>query len=374
MPKPASVQAIIDSYNPELALAQAATPPAAWYTDPRIAVLERHTVFGHSWQFVGRAAQVREPGQFVTGEIAGEPYLIVRGGDRVLRGFFNVCRHHAAAVLTEAEGQTEQLRCPYHGWTYALSGELVHAPQFAGVKDFACSAQGLVPIAVGEFNGWLFARLSAGDLTLGDFLGRAVMDQLGSLGVEKFHWLERRRYLLQCNWKVFVDNYLDGGYHVPHLHAGLNSVLTPGKYTIETGARYCLQSSPMVQGGAPSATSAVRKGEQAFYYWIYPNFMINCYAEVMDTHLVLPLGVDRCEVIFDFYFADLSASAMPANRASMAVSEQIQNEDAAICESVQRGLGSRSYNTGRLSVQREAGEHLFHKLLYADLRAGLTDK
>ena len=145
MPKPASVQAIIDSYDPELVLAQAATPPAAWYTDPRIAALERQTVFGHSWQFVGRAAQVQEPGQFVTGEIAGEPYLIVRGADRVLRGFFNVCRHHAAAVLTEAEGQTEQLRCPYHGWTYALSGELVHVPQFAGVKDFACSAQGLVP-------------------------------------------------------------------------------------------------------------------------------------------------------------------------------------------------------------------------------------
>jgi choline monooxygenase len=317
---------------------------------------------------------VREPGQFVTGEIAGEPYLIVRGADRVLRAFFNVCRHHAAAVVTEAEGQTEQLRCPYHGWTYALSGELVQVPQFAGVKDFTCSAQGLVPIVIEEFNGWLFARLSPGNLTLGDFLGRTVMDQLGSLGVEKFHWLERRRYLLQCNWKVFVDNYLDGGYHVPHLHAGLNSVLTPGKYSIDVAARYCLQSSPMVPGGAPTATSAVRKGEQAFYYWLYPNFMINCYAGVMDTHLVLPLGVDRCEVIFDFYFADLSASAMPANRASMAVSEQIQNEDAAICASVQRGLGSRSYSMGRLSVQREAGEHLFHKLLHGDLRAGLTDK
>ena len=184
-------------------------------------------------------AQVSEPGQFVTGEIAGEPLLIVRGADRGLRGFFNVCRHRAAAVVTGAEGHAEQLSCPYHGWTYSLSGELLHAPQFAGVKDFACAAHGLVPIEVGEFNGWLCARLSPGELALGDFLGSALTDRLGNLGVEKLHWLERRSYLLRCNWKVFVDNYLDGGYHVPHLHAGLNSVLAPGQYAIETGARYC---------------------------------------------------------------------------------------------------------------------------------------
>ena len=122
---------------------------------------------------------------------------------------------------------------------------------------------------------------------------------------------------------------------------------------------------------AVAKTAEVRKGERAFYYWIYPNLMINLYEGVMDTNLVVPRGVDRTEVIFDYYFADVSKQARKRNLTSIAVSEQIQAEDVAICESVQRGLNSRSYATGRLSVRREAGEHLFHRLLHSDLKAGL---
>jgi choline monooxygenase len=184
-------------------------------------------------------------------------------------------------------------------------------------------------------------------------------------------WFERRHYTLNCNWKVFVDNYLDGGYHVPHIHGGLNSVLDHGNYTIETGERHCLQSSPIV-ASKDAATAEVRKGKRALYYWIYPNFMINIYDGVMDTNLVTPRAVDKTEVVFDYYFSDVSAKARKRNLASIAVSEQIQSEDVAICESVQRGLASRAYTTGRLSVRREAGEHLFHKLLYADLKSSLT--
>lgn len=113
------------------------------------------------------------------------------------------------------------------------------------------------------------------------------------------------------------------------------------------------------------------KGEQARYYWIYPNFMMNWYEGVMDTNLVCPRGVDRTDVIFDFYFADISEESRAHNRASIAVCQRIQDEDIAICKSVQRGLGSRAYSAGRLSVRREAGEHLFHRLLYSDLKAGL---
>jgi choline monooxygenase len=87
---------------------------------------------------------------------------------------------------------------------------------------------------------------------------------------------------------------------------------------------------------------------------------------------VIPRGVDRTEVIFDYYFAEISPGAQEKNLASIALSERIQSQDAVICESVQRGLNSRSYSAGRLSVRREAGEHLFHKLLYADLKKGLA--
>src|SRR5262249_39129313 len=114
-----------------------------------------------------------------------------------------------------------------------------------------------------------------------------------------------------------------------------------------------------------------RKGQRALYYWIYPNLMINWYEGVMDTNLVCPISVDRTEVIFDFYFADLSEQARERNLASIEVAERIQNEDIAICKSVQKGLSSRAYQAGRLSVRREAGEHLFHRLLYADLKSAL---
>jgi choline monooxygenase len=193
------------------------------------------------------------------------------------------------------------------------------------------------------------------------------------LNLERFSWFERRAYFLNCNWKIFVDNYLDGGYHVPHMHGGLNSVLDYSQYTIETGERFCLQSSPILPGTGDDQTGAVRKVSRANYFWIYPNLMINIYDEVMDTNLVIPRGIDKTEVVFDYYFTDVSASAREKNLASIAVSEQIQSEDVAICESVQRGLNSHAYDTGRLSVRREAGEHLFHRLLHAYLIAGVPD-
>jgi len=362
----------IATYDPHFPLAQASTPPSSWYTDPRFLEAEQRTVFSRSWQLAGRANQVRSPGQFLTSDITGEPILVVRDNEGVLRGFFNVCRHHAAAVLTRCEGKVENLRCPYHGWTYNLTGALIHTPEFAGVADFDRSANGLVPLQVTERQGWVFAKLESDGLSLPAFLGKDLLERLEPLDLERLHWFERRSYLLNCNWKVFVDNYLDGGYHVPHIHGGLGTVLDHSKYKIETGERFCLQSSPIVAGKGDAQTAAVRTGAQALYFWIYPNFMINVYQAVMDTNLVIPRSVDKTEVIFDYYFADVSESARERNLASIAVSEQIQAEDVSICESVQRGLSSRSYNTGRLSVRRETGEHLFHRLLHADLTAGFS--
>jgi choline monooxygenase len=370
----ASVIEIIESYNPNAPLAEASTPPASWYVDARIAELERRTVFARSWQLVGHADQLREPGQYLTCELAGEPIVVVRGNDGVVRGFYNVCRHHAAAVLTEREGKAENLRCPYHGWTYNLMGHLIVAPEFGRVRNFEPAVNGLVSVETTVWESWVFVKLEPDGPSLENFLEADLIGRIRHLEMAKLHWMERRHYTLNCNWKVFIDNYLDGGYHVPHIHRGLNSVLAPAKYQIETGERFCLQSSPVVSDQGEPQTAAVRKGDRALYYWIYPKFMINWYEGVMDTNLVYPRGADRTEVIFDFYFADISESARERNLVSIAVSERIQAEDVAICESVQRGLASRAYTAGRLSVRREAGEHLFHRLLYADLNAGLSNE
>jgi len=368
-----SLEQLIGRYRADAPLANASTIPAGWYVDPRVLALEQQTVFRRAWQVAGRLDDVRAPGDYLTCELpGGEPIVVVRGADQALRAFYNVCRHHAAAVVAETHGSATQFRCPYHGWTYGLDGSLKGTPDFAEVCDFDRSANGLVPIECDVAEQWVFVRLERAGIELPAFLGPALTNHLADRDLASLHWMERRHYTLDCNWKVFVDNYLDGGYHVPHVHRGLDSVLSSREYTIETGERFCLQWSPLVSEGADARTGAVRQGERAFYYWIYPNLMINCYGRAMDTNLVIPRGVDKTEVIFDFYFTDVSESAGTDNRASIDVSHEIQDEDVAICVSVQRGLTSRAYDTGRLSVRREGGEHLFHRLLHRDLVAGLT--
>jgi choline monooxygenase len=367
---PISVPEILASYNDAAPLAEASTIPAPWYVDARIAELENSAVFGKTWQMVWRVDQVEKAGQFVSASVAGEPIVVVRGSDDVLRAFYNVCRHHAAAVVTEPCGQASILRCPYHGWNYGLDGSLKGMPEFDGVKNFEREKNGLVPIKVAAWEKFIFVNLDSQTQPLREFLG-GVVKRIAPLGINKLHYFDSRAYEIACNWKVFVDNYLDGGYHVPHLHKGLSSVLDYKQYTIENEDRYCLQSSPMVASNEDAATGATRKGDRAWYFWQYPNLMINCYEGYMDTNLVLPVDVDHCRVIFDFCFADVSESARAYNEESVAVGARVQEEDLGICEAVQRGLKSRVYGAGRLSARREAGEHLFHRLLAADLKAGM---
>jgi choline monooxygenase len=224
-------------------------------------------------------------------------------------------------------------------------------------------------VRVKTWEEFVFVNLDPKAVPLADFLGRLV-ERVAPLNVGALHFFERRAYSLKCNWKVFVDNYLDGGYHVPHLHKALSSVLDYKQYTIENEDRYCLQSSPMVASSHDAATAATRTGDRAWYFWQYPNLMINCYEGYMDTNLTLPIDADHCRVIFDFYFADISEARRSHNQQSVAVGARVQEEDLGICESVQRGLKSRAYGAGRLSVRREAGEHLFHRLLAADLKSG----
>jgi choline monooxygenase len=367
-----TVREIINLYNPADPLEKASTIPAPWYRDPRLEKLERVGVFSATWQAVGRVDQVSEKGHFFTADVAGEPVVVVRGEDDLLRAFYNVCRHHAAAVVTETQGCAKQFRCPYHGWTYSTDGALKGVVEFDGVCNFDRSKNGLVPIRVDTWENFVFVNLDGRAVPLRTFLG-TVTNLVSPLDLSnKLHFFDRRVYTLNCNWKVYVDNYLDGGYHVPHAHKGLSSVIEYTQYTIENFERACLQSSPLSSDANSAPSVAATRQGRAFYLWIYPNFMINAYAGVMDTNLVLPLAVDRCAVIFDYYFSDISASAEALNRQSIAVSEKVQDQDMAICEAVQRGLHSRAYFAGRLSVRREAGEHLFHRLLHADLMAALA--
>lgn len=367
------VQAILESYNASAPLAEASTIPGPWYTDPRVAELERQAVFGRTWQAAGRLDQVASPGRYFTAEVAGEPVLVARGADGVLRAFYNVCRHHATAVAWEAAGEATSFRCPYHGWTYGLDGALKGMTEFEGVCNFDRAANGLVPVRVEAWEQCVFVNLDPQAESLAESLGGLVA-RVKPLRFATLKFVERRVYSLKCNWKVYVDNYLDGGYHVPHMHKGLNSVLEYTHYTIENDGHTCIQSSPVrISDESDPSARATRGGDRAHYFWQYPNFMLNWYEGYLDTNFVLPGGLEgtnsvgACTVIFDFYFGDASDARRDYIRESIGVSDRVQQEDTAICESVQRGLKSRAYGAGRLSVRREAGEHLFHRLLAADL-------
>src|SRR5258707_15254702 len=367
-----SLSSLLNLYNPNDPLEKAWTIPSPWYFDPGIARLEQESVFANTWQVAGRLDQVAKKGDFFTTDLGGEPIVVARGDDGTLRAFYNVCRHHAAAVVTEAQGCGKQFRCPYHGWTYGNDGALKGMVEFEGVCDFDRAKNGLVPVAVDTWENFVFVNLDGAAGSLTDSLG-SVPELVAPLRLtENLKIFDRRIYTLNCNWKVYVDNYLDGGYHVPHAHKGLSSVIEYTSYTIENFERACLQSSPLSSSAKSEKGVAASRQGRAFYLWLYPNFMINAYEGVMDTNLVLPLAVDKCSVVFDYYFADISAAAVERHSESIRVSEVVQDEDMAICEAVQKGLASRAYLAGRLSVRREAGEHLFHRLLHADLTRGIA--
>jgi choline monooxygenase len=362
-----SLKVKLQAFDDSRPLSRARTIPSAWYFDQEIYDLERRAVFGSTWQYAARADQVRESGSFVTIDIAGEPILVVRGDDGVLRAFHNVCRHRAAQVINQPEGKVTKLRCRYHGWTYDLAGRLRGVPEFDGVEEFCRDEQGLSPVAVDTCGPFVFVHQGTPKQSLAEYLA-PFPERTRDLGLDKLHFAGRKTYELGCNWKVFVDNYQDGGYHVNTVHPGLAGALDYSQYRTENFPLGSVQSSPIKPSDDPTV-GQVRTG-YAYYWWLFPNLMINLYQGVMDTNLVLPLGPDRCRVFFDFYFADIStAEAKKFIEGSIAVAHQVQLEDMEVCDEVQRGLKSRSYDTGRFSVKRETGGYHFHQLLARHLRS-----
>ncbi|HXI04367.1 MAG TPA: aromatic ring-hydroxylating dioxygenase subunit alpha [Candidatus Saccharimonadales bacterium] len=363
----------IARFDPSVPLDEASTPPSAWYTDPGVYALERSRVFGRSWLAAAREDQLRSPGDWVADETAGERYLVSRDATGSLHAFVNVCRHRASAVA-QGCGRAERLVCPYHGWTYALDGRLLGAPDLGAVKGFERERSGLLPLSSAAWGPFVFVSRSPRPRPLQEELA-PLASRLESSGYASLRFAARRTYELACNWKVFVDNYLDGGYHVPLLHRGLAAQLDLSSYRTEIFERFSIQSSagsaPDARPASPGAGTdfAERIGGGAIYAWIYPSFMINRYGPMMDTNWVVPLAPDRTRVHMDYYFEETEGErAREFIERSLAASDVVQREDIGICESVQQGLASSSFESGRYSVKRQAGEHHFHRLLAADLR------
>jgi choline monooxygenase len=353
--------------DPEIA--RAWTLPASLYTSPEIFTAEREKIFSRTWQVVGHASQVANPGDFFTTELLGEPLVFVRGLDARLRGFYNVCRHRAGPPA-EGCGSRKLFRCGYHGWTYALDGSLLSATEIEGVEGFRAEDFALRPVRTEEWFNLVFVNLDPDAPPLSEALGD-LPKQAERSPFAEMKLFEQRTYDMKCNWKTYVDNYLEG-YHLPSVHPSLNRELDYNAYVVEPYAKHVRQFSPI--RSAQSGDATPRRYQEAHehlttdYFWVFPNWMLNCYPDNVSLNIVLPVEPERTLAIFEWYLPEAD-HASPAAKASVEFSHQIQIEDVAICETVQKNLRSRSYSRGRYSVKQERGVHAFHRMYAAAMRS-----
>lgn len=342
----------IQRFDLSLPLESSPTPPSSWYLREDILAQEKERVLLQTWQPVARVEQLKEQ-NFLSGCFMEQPYLITRGEDGQLRAFYNVCRHHAALVA-EGQGCAQQLVCPYHGWTYDLDGRLRKAPRLGAVKEFQRENYGLKPIHLEVWGPWIW-------LNFNPEAPGSLKQQLGpieSCSLSNLRFVTQRSYEIECNWKVYVDNYLDGGYHVEVAHQALAAQLDLDNYQTRV-------VPPLVLQTVDAEKDSERLAGGAVYAWLYPNWMFNRYGPVLDTNWVIPLDAERCLTVFDYFFDENCDEAFIER--SLAASHQVQLEDVGICESVQRGLRSRGYDVGRYAPSLEMGEHAFHHWLARDL-------
>src|ERR1017187_6585402 len=233
--------------NEQIACAQ--TLASRFYTDSGMFAIERARIFRRTWQLVGTLGQacgevsgkprtISDPESYFTAEVAGEPVIVVRDKQGTLRAFSNVCRHRAGPIAL-GNGCKSVLRCQYHGWTYALDGRLIGTPDVEGVEFFDRSTMGMVPLRVDTWEQFIFVNFDAQAEPLASYLGK-IPEQVRGFQFEGLQFAERRDYVINCNWKVYVDNYLEG-YHIPIAHPGLMREIDYALYRIDTYRYYSQQ-------------------------------------------------------------------------------------------------------------------------------------
>lgn len=351
---------------------KAATLPGWAYTDPALFERMKQAVFAPSWQLVGDLDRVKAPGQVVPFTLLegclDEPLLLARDRDDVLRCLSNACTHRGNLVV-EAEGLVHGLRCRYHGRRFGLDGCFQSMPEFQDVVGFPSRADDLPRVPHGALGTLLFASL-APEIPL-EALLQPVAERCGWLPLAEaaLDASRSRDYLVRANWALYCDNYLEG-FHIPYVHPGLSGALDYGQYRTELFPWGNLQLGVAAGGeeafdippGAPDHGQAIA----AYYFWLFPNTMLNVYPWGISVNVVRPLAVDRTKVSFLSYVWDPSR----LDRGAGAALDRVEREDEAIVEAVQRGVRSRLYDRGRYSPAREQGVHQFHRLLAEALAQG----
>ena len=359
------------SFDIDADIRAAKTLPARVYSDPALFHAQRERVFTQTWQYAAADDVVKVAGQvypftLLPGTL-DEPLVLARDSDDRVRCFSNVCTHRGTLVVEGAGSQT-QLRCRYHGRRFTLDGKFHSMPEFEETTDFPSPADDLPQVALGNFERFLMVALRP---TMAfDEIAGAMRARLAGLpfGALAFDAAGRREYLVNANWALYVDNYLEG-FHIPYVHSSLATTLDYGAYSVEL-QRYAVLQLGIAKPGEPAfrlpaSHPDAKRNIAAYYWWLFPSTMFNVYPWGISVNVITPLGIDRTKVAFLPFVWDESARELGAGGGL----DRVEREDEAIIEAVQRGVRSRLYDRGRYSPTRETGVHHFHRLLAEYMRA-----
>jgi choline monooxygenase len=322
------------------------TLPADWYRGQARWPLERAAIFARSWNVFTHDSALPAPGAWVAQTIAGYPLIVVRGEDGVLRAFHNVCRHRAGP-LTEGSAGTcanATLTCRYHGWRYTLDGRLRAARDFGPAENFDPRDYGLFPAHLAVWRGLIFVTIDKPQEDL-DALLAPLEARLAGRDWGDLKLATSRHHPLACNWKTYVENYLEG-YHIPNMHPSLDAEVDSTRYRVDIEGRIAFHDAPSKEA------EGVYDG---LFAWIWPNWAINVYKTGLMIERMSP--VDARSTQLDYLY--LMPDGQAPTEATLAMSETVTAEDKWIVERVQENLDAGVYATGRLSPRHEAGVAAF---------------
>ncbi len=340
---------------------------ARYYTDPAIFAHEMQGLLARSWQFAGHVAQVREPGDYFAFEIAGQNLFCIRGRDGEIRTFYNVCQHRAHEMVSGA-GNTRVVVCPYHSWTYELTGQLRAGPNIKSVPGFDRSAICLTSVRTEVFNGFIFVNLDDDAAPMDDWYP-GVREEIGAFvphidDLEPLEWVEIPE---NCNWKVSIENYSEC-YHCPTNHPTFaEGVVKPETYDIQPDAsgghvlRHTTECQSLDKMTYPIDMSVPHAGDyQSWFLW--PMFSFQCYpGNVLNTYHWRANDADHCTVWRGWYTEGGSESAV-IRQLAVQDRETTVEEDIRLVESVHRGLKSRGYRPGPLVLDPGCGVMSEHSI------------
>jgi choline monooxygenase len=316
--------------------------PAEQYYQDEIYETERRSIFTNNWVLVAHCQEIPEIGDQIARTVANFPLLIAKTPNGIT-GYINVCLHRAGPLVwdgTKSNGQV--LRCRYHGWTYNWAGELTYAPDFGS----ACPTGKLKKIHIAIKLDLIFVCIETPKHSIEDtfpFLWEGLLP----FSLEAYKLKGEEKHNLDCNWKTYVENYLEG-YHVPYVHPSLQKEIKMRSYRIKVHNR--------------SITHHVSTKENAMYngYWGYawPNLAVNIYDGGFSLERIVPVETKKTRIEYLYFFhPDISDDDI---KDRLAMSRQVTLEDIKICNAIQHNLSSGCYSAGELSPKHENGVNAFH--------------